>query len=357
MNAKRTTPGKGNDDKPRVAEIAKQAGVSAATVSKVINGRSGVSATTRRRVEQVLAAAGYRKPLVTTKTSSTIELVVKAVENNGTIEMIRHTTDYARDLGIGITVSSTGYSADNHALRKGVGECLRGAIDRNPLGIILLLSDITDDEEKLLISRDIPYVIIDPVGQVAPDTLGVGIDNWTSGLIATEHLTALGHRRIGAITGPEQAQSSQARLSGYVTALQRAGIAYNPNMVRAGDYMPDKAFHAACELLDLPPDERPTAIFAFNDLSAVSVYRAARQRGIELPDELSVVGFDNVYPSAYMQPALTTITQPFNRMARCAIDLIYDARGERVMQHYQILPTQLEVRDSCAPPQQPRNKA
>lgn len=343
-------PGKGNEAKPKVSEIARKAGVSTSTVSKVINGRPGVSSTTRHRVERFLAEAGYRKPLVTTKTSSTIELVVKAVENNGTVEMIRYTTDYARELGIGITVSCTGRAEQDHALRKGIGECLRGAIDRNPLGVILLLSDITPDEEKLLTSRNIPYVIIDPIGQVAADTLGVGIDNWTSGLIATEHLTSFGHRRIGAITGPAEAQSSQARYSGFVTALHRVGVDADPALVKAGDYQPDKAFKAACELLDMPKDKRPSAIFAFNDLSAVSVYRAAHQRGIRIPEDLSVVGFDNVYPSAYLYPALTTITQPFRLIARRAIDLIYDARGERVMQHYQILPTQLEVRDSCAPP-------
>lgn len=350
MTTKTTNGAKEGSAKLHIADIAKLAGVSAATVSKVINGREGVSAATRRRVEKLLEQHGYRKPLPTTKTSSTIELVVKAVENNGTIEMIRHATVYAREFHIGITVSATGTTDRTDGVRKGIGECLRGAFDRNPLGVILLLSDITPEEEKLLVSRGIPYVIIDPVGQVGVDTLGVGIDNWTSGLIATEHLTGLGHRRIGAITGPEDSQSSQARLSGYETALKRAGIPIDEELIQIGDYEPDRAFEAASKLLDLPRDKRPTAIFAFNDLSAVSVYKAARQRGISLPDELSVVGFDDVYPAAYMHPALTTVTQPFELIARRAIDLILDARGEGRMQHYQILPTQLKVRDSCVAP-------
>lgn len=336
----------------RIADIAREAKVSASTISKVLNGRPGVSQSTRDAVESLLAASGYRKPLVATKTSSTMELVVTEVANNGTMEMIRETAGYARQRGIGMTITCTGRVGGGEG-RKGVDECLRGVIDRNPLGVVLLLSDITAQEESLLSSRAIPYVIVDPVGQVSADALGVGIDNWTSGLNATEYLLSLGHTRIGVITGPQQAQSSQARLSGYMAALQRRGIEVDWELIAVGDYLPDRAFAAACTLLDLPKRKRPTAIFAFNDLSAVSVYRAARQRGIDLPERLSVIGFDDVYPAAYLHPALTTVTQPFALIARRAMDLILDARAGQCVQRYHILPTQLKVRDSCAAPWRP----
>ncbi|MFC0266140.1 LacI family DNA-binding transcriptional regulator [Alloscardovia macacae] len=336
-------------EKVSLATIAYEAQVSQATVSKVLNGRSGVSEITRKRVESLLTEYGYKKPLATTKTSQTIELIMTEVSNNGTMAMIQETTAYAKNFSIGITCSCVGSSADDR-YAEAVSSCLRGAIDRNPLGVILLLHHLSAEDKALLNSRDIPYVIIDPIGQVDEDTLGVGIDNWTSGLVVAEYLLSLGHTRIGIITGPDDAQSSQARLSGYMSALRTHGVSVKPDLIKPGDYLPDKAFHAACELLDLPEDERPTAIFAFNDLSAVSVYRAARARHILLPDELSVVGFDNVYPSSYVYPALTTVTQPFDRMAQRAIDLILDARADRSMQHYSILPTQLEIRQSCAAP-------
>ncbi|WP_428859823.1 LacI family DNA-binding transcriptional regulator [Bifidobacterium dentium] len=342
--------GKRAMDKLKVSDVAKAAGVSAATVSKVINGRQGVSDETRDRVERLLTEVGYRKKLPTTKTSQSIELVVKEVTNNGSVEMVRESTAYAKELGIGITVSCAGREHGTYKVRNEVSSCLRSAIERNPLGVIILLSDISPAEESLLETRAIPYVIVDPVGQVSADTLGVGIDNWTGGLLATEHLIALGHRSIGAITGPSDSQSSQARLSGYMAALQRSGINVNSNLIKVGDYVSDKTYKAACELLDMEERDRPTAIFAFNDLGAVSVYRAARQRGIRLPDQLSIIGFDDVYPAASMYPALTTIRQPFDLIARKCIDLILEAREGKVGQNYTILPTQLIERESCVPP-------
>ena len=344
--------GKRETAKPKVSDVAKAAGVSAATVSKVINGRQGVSDETRERVERLLAEVGYRKKLPTTKTSQSIELVVKEVANNGSVEMVRETTEYAKELGIGITVSCAGREHGLYEARDEVSSCLRGAIERNPLGVIILLSDVSQAEESLLKTRSIPYVIVDPVGQVSADTLGVGIDNWTGGLLATEHLIALGHRNIGVITGPTDSQSSQARLSGYMAALQRSGINVNSNLIKVGDYVSDKTYKAACELLDMGEQNRPTAIFAFNDLGAVSVYRAARQRGISLPDRLSIIGFDDVYPAASMYPALTTIRQPFDLIARRCIDLILEAREGKVEQNYSILPTQLIERESCVMPAQ-----
>lgn len=150
-------------------------------MSKVINGRDGVSDETRDRVELLLEEAGFRKKLPTTKTMRSIELVVNEMTNNGSVEMVKETTSYARDFGIGITVSCAGPDFKEYATRNETSNCLRSAIERNPLGVILLLSNISSAEESLLQTRNIPYVIVDPVGQVSADALGVGIDNWTGG--------------------------------------------------------------------------------------------------------------------------------------------------------------------------------
>lgn len=168
-------------NRPKVSDIAQVAGVSPATVSKVINGRDGVSDETRDRVELLLEEAGFRKKLPTTKTMRSIELVVNEMTNNGSVEMVKETTSYARDFGIGITVSCAGPDFKEYATRNETSNCLRSAIERNPLGVILLLSNISSAEESLLQTRNIPYVIVDPVGQVSADALGVGIDNWTGG--------------------------------------------------------------------------------------------------------------------------------------------------------------------------------
>lgn len=328
--------------KPRVSEFAKRAGVSASTVSKVINGRSGVSEETRRAVETVLADYGYSRPLVSTKISQTIELVVEYIESNGTIEMIRHASHWALERGCALTVTQT----DSGKRRD---ECFRGIIDRNPLGVIVQMSDMTDDEESLLRSRNIPIVIVDPVTTIGEDEMGIAIDNWTGGFRATEYLLSLGHRRIGVITGPMGTQSAVARYGGYMAALMKAGIQMDPDLVRAGDYLPEKGYEAACRLLDLA--DRPTAIFACNDLTAVNVYRVARERRIALGTQLSVVGFDDVYPAQYLMPALTTVNQPFDLVARKAVDMIMSVRNGEAVEGHVVLPTSLVVRESTLPPQ------
>ena len=294
----------GDMKKPRVSEIAKLAGVSTATVSKVINGREGVSSSTRARIEKIMEESGYSKSLVTTKTSQTIELVLTEVMANGINAMIAETSEYVKSMPIGITITQTGRGKRSE-------ESFREILNRNPLGVILLLSNATEREKTLLRSRNIPFVII---------------------------------------AGPQNAESAQARYSGYATALRRAGIQLDPELVAYGDYMPERGYECACQLLDLPAAKRPTAIFACNDITALNVYRAARQRGLSLPADLSVVGFDNVYPAQYLYPALTTISQPFDMIARKAVDMILDARAGSVADHYLILPTRLVVRESTTAP-------
>ncbi|MBW3091920.1 substrate-binding domain-containing protein [Bifidobacterium sp. 82T10] len=332
------------EGKIKVGEIARLAGVSIATVSKVVNGRAGVAADTRERIERIMAETGYSKPLVSTKTSQTIELVLTEVAANGTMAMINEATRYAQSMSIGVTVTQTGRGERSD-------ECFQSILARNPLGAILVLSTVAERERALLQSRDIPFVIIDPVGEVPAGALGVGIDNWTGGLVATEHLIALGHRRIGIVVGPSWAESSQARYSGYLAAMLKAGIDIDPAWATHGDYdMSDRGYQAVCELLDLPAERRPTAIFCCNDITAVSAYRAAGERGLTLPRDLSVVGFDNVYPSQCLYPALTTVDQPFGLMARKAIDMILDARNGSVEERHAVFPTRLVVRESTAKP-------
>lgn len=162
----------GDMKKPRVSEIAKLAGVSTATVSKVINGREGVSSSTRARIEKIMEESGYSKSLVTTKTSQTIELVLTEVMANGINAMIAETSEYVKSMPIGITITQTGRGKRSE-------ESFREILNRNPLGVILLLSNATEREKTLLRSRNIPFVIIDSIGEGSQDTLGVGIDNWT----------------------------------------------------------------------------------------------------------------------------------------------------------------------------------
>jgi LacI family transcriptional regulator len=174
----------------------------------------------------------------------------------------------------------------------------------------------------------------------------VDSDNFAGAVAATEHLLALGHRRIGFLAGRSDLESANLRERGYRHALERAGLVCDPALIRVGGYQPDFAHDAARQLLEL--DERPTAIFAANDVSALATISAARLLGLRVPDDLSVIGFDNVPESALSEPPLTTIEQPIQQMgfeaAKLLIQLI---ENEPVDATHTMLPTRLVVRGSC----------
>ncbi|PJM72447.1 LacI family transcriptional regulator [Bifidobacterium primatium] len=328
--------------KPKISEIAELANVSPSTVSKVINGRAGISEQTRSQVEEALAKLGYSKPLVSTKVSQTIEIITEYIENNGTIELIRHAAIWGKRHQLGITVNQKDPD-------ESLGDCLRQIINRNPSGVIIQqFSKLSEDDQALLDSRDIPWVIIDPVDVPDDNVNSVSVDNWTGGYQATQYLVQQGHTRIGVISGLKQTQSAIARFSGYLAALRQAGIEYDSSITRESDYRSESGYQAACSLLDMP--NPPTAIFACNDLTAVNVYKAANERGLELPRQLSVVGFDDVYPAAYLSPPLTTVEQPFGAIANAAVQMIMNIRAHKTVERHITLPTHLIVRDSVTAP-------
>lgn len=334
--------GRADDNgKASILQIAQDAGVSAATVSRVINGRPGVADKTRRTIERLLVAYDYEKPLASTKTTRTVEFVISSLENNGSFELTKELVYQSRNFDVGVVVTRMEGEDD-------ADDCFRGIIDRNPLGVITLLSSMPDKCVRLLRSRGIPFVIINSYGHLDSSTLGIDIDNWRGGFNATQHLVGLGHTRIGVITGPENRQSSTARLSGYEAALRQAGIDPDPNLEVCGSYTSDDGYRAANQLLTL--DERPTAVFCFDDLMAVSLYKSAQEHGLSIPRDLSVMGFDDTYPSPYLSPSLTTIRQPFDLIAKRALRLVCSARDGEVEEPNVILPTQLVIRDSTAPP-------
>lgn len=328
-------------DKPRVGDLARLAGVSASTVSKVINGRPGVSPATRSAIEELLVQNGYSHSLVSTKVSQTIELVVDYISNNGTMEILEGASKWALNEGLAVTVTQT----DMGHRRE---ECFRGIVDRNPLGVILQMSEVRDEECQKLAVRDIPLVSIDPVTLPQDGDMSISIDNWTGCFELTQYLIGLGHTKIAIITGPVNIPSAKARFGGYIAAMQGAGVEIPPEFVRHSDYLPERGYQAACELLDL--QERPTAIIACNDLTAVNVYRAARERGITLGTQLSVAGFDNVYPSQYLMPSLTTVNQPFDQMAKKAVEMIVGVRKGESVDKRVVFPTHLVVRESTQAP-------
>ncbi|HEY5229259.1 MAG TPA: LacI family DNA-binding transcriptional regulator [Galbitalea sp.] len=325
-----------------LAEVADEAGVSLSTISKVLNGRRDVASATRARVESLLEANGYRRRGNERHESSLLEVVFHELDSAWSMEIIKGLENVARQNDMSVVLTESG---NRHAPGP---EWISGVLRRRPVGVVLVFSDLAPELKQQLSSRDIPFVIIDPAGDPSPGVPSVGSANWAGGLAATRHLIELGHKRIAMITGPEDMMCSLARLDGYRSAMNSAGLAVDPELVRYGDFHVDGGRTAATALLAMA--DRPTAIFAGSDLQALGVLEAARAAGIRVPDQLSIVGYDDVPLAQWSSPSLTTVHQPLQKMAEEAARLILrlrdgaDAAGARMD-----LATHLVVRDSTAP--------
>jgi beta-xylosidase len=333
--------------KTTLAAIAAEAGVSLPTVSKVVNGRPDVAPSTRARVEQLLDQYQYRRNgMRVQRRSGLIDVVFKGLDSPWAVEILRGVEEWGAEHSIAIAVSS---------VRHGDARLTSWAsaiASHHSDGVILVDTTLTSAQVGQLRGAGIPLVVIDPANTPPPDIPSVGATNWAGGLAATEHLLSLGHRRVGAITGYADMLCSLARLDGYRSALERAGLATDPGLIRYGDFGHEGGFARAVELLDLP--DQPTAIFAGNDQQAFGVYEAARRRGLRIPDDLSVVGFDELPVSRWASPPLTTVRQPLAEMGSAAAQMLGDLIEGRPLRTNRVeLSTELYVRESTAPPKRP----
>ncbi|WP_051712794.1 LacI family DNA-binding transcriptional regulator [Actinoalloteichus caeruleus] len=311
---------------PTLAVIAREAGVSVPTVSKVVNGREDVAPHTRRRVSEVLERRGYmRRPVVRAPRDGVggpIDVVIHGLGASWATTILSGVEDAAYRVGLDIVVS---------AARTGTGHTGRGWLDRvadrGTAGVLLVLVEPTPSQREWLRHHRIPYVVLDPVSVPPPGVPSVGATNWAGGVSATEHLLRAGHRRIAVVSGPEDRLCGQARLAGYRSAMAAAGLPVLPELIAVGDFTLESGRRRAGDLLDLP--EPPTAVFACTDQMALGVCDAARERGLTVPEDLSVVGFDDLPEARWARPALTTVRQPLNEMASAAIGLLVRLmRGE-----------------------------
>ena len=328
--------------RPTLEGIAGAASVSVATVSKVLNGRPGVSPETRRMVEQLLQRSGYARRGTKAEPGSLVELVIQSLGSQWSLQIIRGVERVAREAGmtLALTAMPDGDSPGQ--------QWIDGVLKRKPLAVILVFSGLSEEHRQQLLTRNIPFVVVDPAGDPAPDVPSIGATNWAGGFAATRHLLELGHRRIGVIRGPAELLFARARLAGYRSALEEAGIPIDPALIGAGEFTKADGESEARRLL--AGSDPPTAIFAANDVQALGVYDAARALGLSVPGDLSVVGFDDIPPARWLGPPLTTIRQPLVEMAEEATRLALRMREEPVENVRLELATSLVVRASTAPP-------
>ncbi|MFC5829546.1 LacI family DNA-binding transcriptional regulator [Nonomuraea insulae] len=328
-----------------IAQLAELAGVSTATVSKVVNGRSEVSSETRAAVEELIRRHGYRRQRRRSISAALVELVFHALEGDYPIEIIKGVEEVAHEHQLTVGVSEL-----QHDPAPGRG-WVEGVLRRRPtgVGVIAVFSSLAETEREQLAHREIPLVVVDPADDPGKGIPSVGASNWNGGLAATRHLLELGHRRIAIITGPDYALAARARFDGYRTALDMAGVAADPELVGRGDFLIEGGLAQARRLLRLP--DPPTAIFATNDGQAIGAYHAARELGVRIPEELSVIGFDDLPPMRWAIPPLTTIRQPLTQMAKAAATMLLTlANGEPLPQSRVELATELVIRESTAAP-------
>jgi len=326
-----------------IATIADTAGVSVSTVSKVLNGRPDVARATRERVEKIIDSHGYQRRGRRQAATRLIDVVFHELGSPWSIEIIRGVEDVASVARAGVVLSEAGGDRRPHQ------EWLDDVLQRRPLGVLLVLSQLTASQRRQLETRSIPIVVVDTLGEPPAGLPTVGSQNWNGGLAATRHLVELGHRNVAVISGEKDMLCSRARVDGYRTALAEVGVNPDPSLIRYGNFFVDAGYENARDLLTRP--DRPTAIFAGSDMHALGVLRAARELGLNVPRDLSVVGYDDLPVIEWTDPPLTTVRQPLREMAAMATEMVLSmAKGESPTNLRIDLATELVVRASTAPP-------
>lgn len=334
-----------------LAAIAYEAGVSVPTVSKVLNGRGDVGADTRLRIEELLHDHDYlRRSAATLRTAgqaALIEVVCDALDNPWAAAILAGVESVTRAAGMGMVVTS---AAGPQGSKRPPTSWLEQMRAHGSSGALLVLAEFTARQRKELDRLKTPFVVIDPIGQPDPSVASVGATNWSGGIAATEHLLALGHRKIATVTGPLGLPCSQARLDGYRTAMARAGASVDPRWVRHGNFLHEQGYTETTALLQL--DDRPTGIVFGSDHMALGAYHALLDRGLRIPEDMSVVGFDDLPEVRWSVPPLTTIRQPLTEMAIHATQMLlrYIAGEQDGVKRVELAATLVERASTGRPP-------
>ena len=319
-----------------LAMVAAEVGVSKATVSKVLNGRPDVGAATRARVARALADHGY-VPVRRKRRRGrdrTVSLVCDDLLSPYTSELLRGVTTAASEAEVDVVVA---------ALEPGVKRLKARA------GIIVVACEVSEDQAAALDRAGLPVVAIDALSLPSADVVTIGSTNATGAIAATEHLIGLGHERIAFVGGPAASSCGRARLHGYFAAMSQAGLRVDAELLSHGPFVTATGVDEGLRLLAL--EQPPTAVFAGNDAIAIGVIEAARLRGLVVPADLSVVGFDDTFLAVSSTPPLTTVRQALQDMGAYALKALlrHGGSGPPDPRHVE-LATQLVIRSSTRQP-------
>ncbi|HEX7737646.1 MAG TPA: LacI family DNA-binding transcriptional regulator [Ktedonobacteraceae bacterium] len=342
--SRRTTGSRGNLARDiTIFDVADEAGVSYSTVSRVVNNKSNVNPETRERVLRAMAQLGYVGNIPARSlaggSARVVGLLVDHLNTSYMGEIIR---------GIDEALEANNYNLMLYTThqRKTKESAYVTKLTRNLAdGLLLILPRNEKAYIDTLYQRRFPHVLIDYQGsnQQAPSVITT---NQQGAYDATSYFIASGHRRIGFITGHMELGCSRERLLGYQAALKDHGIALDPQLVCEGDFTQPLGYQCTRQLLSLPLP--PSALFASNDVMAFGAMEAAREHGLQLPRDLSIIGFDDIPQAAHTHPALSTVRQPLEEMGRSATNLLLKYIENPLAEIERIeLPTQLIIRESC----------
>jgi LacI family repressor for deo operon, udp, cdd, tsx, nupC, and nupG len=326
-------------------DVAKMAGVSTATVSRALMNPDKVSVHTRQKVENAVLEVGYyphnlAKNLRRNE-SRAVLVIVPDISDPFFSDTIRGIEETAAKHGYLVLIGDCKHQQQEHAF---INLLITKRID----GMILLGSSIPFDVSKEE-QKNMPPMVMANEFTPELELPTVHIDNLTSAFNATHHLQQLGHQHIACITGPESMPLCQYRVQGYIQALRRAGIPIRDEYIIRGDFTHESGAASAEILLNLP--KPPSAIFCHSDVMAIGTMWQAKKMGLKLPDDLSVVGFDNINIAQYSEPPLTTVAQPCYEIGYNSMLLLLEQlQGHRVSKGSRLLEAELLVRGStCSP--------
>src|ERR671934_1470522 len=334
-----------------IRQIADEAGVSIATVSRVLNGRNDVSPETRDLVSRVIRENGYTANRsargLSAGRTGLVGVLVPLIYPAYFSSILAGAAEALSEQDLRVVLSPTGHEHDREVSL--LDRLMHGLTD----GALIVMPEESSVELERLVDAGYRFVVVDPIMPLAERIPSVSAAHTSGADQAMRHLLGLGHRRIAQITGPRGWVATEDRRRGYRAALAAAGILPDPALEVEAVPEVDPGRAAAEQLLDLP--EPPTAIFAFNDNIAIGAIQAARARGLCVPDDLSVVGFDDVEPATIVSPALTTVRQPLAEMGRTAVSLLVRLlEGQQIETLHLELSTRLVVRESTAHAYLPR---
>ncbi|QPC83744.1 LacI family DNA-binding transcriptional regulator [Phototrophicus methaneseepsis] len=333
-----------------IRQISEAAGVSVATVSRALNGSDHpVNAETQKRILEIAQKLGYHPNHIArslrTDRSPIIGIICDDITSAFTTKIVRGVQDRLKEDGYFCVVINTDWdpASEQRAIQDLTGYLIEGIIFAETV------HQSASDELKLNDKKCVFVHRLFPKGfpnSVIPDEL-------YGSRLAVNHLIQLGHKRIGYLNGPEQFYSSEERFLGYKTMLEDSGIAFDPTLVANGDFGTEQGYVAASQLLDLP--EPPTAIFAANDLMAIGTIYAAQDRGLRIPDDLALVGYDNQYISTISRPSLTTVSLPCFEMGRASAELLLALLNDEAADSQEIkVKGELLIRESCGAARDPQ---